>query len=108
MPDSSVGQSVASPPGELYDSEGASFIVALRMDQVTRGEAMAIFACEHDLAFTEVQMRRSAFRIDTEYAAEMDADGIEEPYDGWPLRECKDDAPGAARYWVLKEECYDA
>lgn len=92
-------------PGELYDPDGA--IIATRIDgpQDTRGKAAAFFASEWDLDFTAVRLRRTAYREDTAYAEEAKADGIEEPYDGWPWVECKDDAPGAARYWTLVEEC---
>jgi hypothetical protein len=83
-------------------------IIALRIDgpKDTRGKARAFFASEWDLDFTEVRVRRSAYCYDTDYAAEKEADGIPEPYDGWPFVECADDAPDAARYWTLDESCY--
>lgn len=94
-------------PAELYDQDGCA-VVAVRIDgpEDTRGRAAALFASQWGLDFTEVRIRRSAFRRDLEYEAEMAADGIKEPYDGWPLRECKD-CSESAPYWVLREECYD-
>lgn len=96
---------VRRAPGELHDEEGR--IIATRIDgpQDTRGKAAAFFAYEWTLDFTEVRLRRTAYREDTQYAEEAKADGIEEPHDGWPWRECGDDEPGAHPYWTLREEC---
>jgi hypothetical protein len=93
-------------PTELYDLDGSG-IMALRIDgpQDTRGKARAFFASEWGLDFTEVKVRRTAYRPDSDHAEEAKADGIPEPYDGWPLVECGDDAPGAAPYWTLDEDC---
>lgn len=98
-----------SAPAELYDRDGMSGIIALRIDgpESTRGRAAAIFAREWDLDFTEVRVRRTAFRPDHEHAEECAADGIKEPYDGWPLVECESNERDAALYWALREECYD-
>lgn len=99
-------ESTKTAPPELWDHDGHG-IMALRIDgpQDTRGKAMAFFANEWTLDFTEVRVRRTAYRENTEHAAEMAADGIEEPYDGWPWVECKPDEPGAAQYWAMVEEC---
>lgn len=92
-------------PTELYDLDGNA-IIATRIDKPsdTRGKAAAFFTSEWGLDFTAVKVRKRWFDHDLAYAAEMAADGIAEPYDGWPLRECE---PGAgAAYWTLDEECY--
>lgn len=100
-----VGCQNALPPGELHDPDGG--IIALRIDgpEDTRGKAVAFFASEWDIPFTTVRVRRTSYREDTDYAEDAIADGIDKPYDGWPLIECRDDTYGAHPYWTLAEEC---
>lgn len=104
MPDTPTPQDCL--PSELHDTlDAGQSIYAVRADTMTRGQAQAFFAREYGIDSTAAKVRRASYREDTEFAAEMKADGIEEPYDGWPLIECHDDAAGSAVYWVLRAEC---
>lgn len=100
--------SSASLPAEFYDPEQTAPI-AIRIDgpDNTRGAAQAFLAQQWDLEFTEAKVRRRAWRIDTDHTDDAKADGIPEPYDGWPLTECGLDDPRGHAYWTLDEECYD-
>jgi hypothetical protein len=93
---------VPAIPTELHDPDGG--IMALRIDGPadTRGKARAFFAHEWDIDFTAVRLRRTAYREWREHIAEMEADGIPEPYDGWPLIECGPGEEGHP-YWALDE-----
>lgn len=96
----------SSPPTELYDLDSGG-IMALRIDGPadTRGKAKAFFAREWSLDFPDAKVRRTAYRQDFDRIEDAKADGIDEPYDGWPLVECKDGEPGAHPYWTLDEGC---
>jgi hypothetical protein len=98
-------------PPELHDHSDPGWpVIAIRIDgpQDTRGRAAAAFASEWGIDFTAVRVRRTAYREDTDYIADAKADGIKEPYDGWPWRECATNAVGAHPYWKLAEECRPA
>jgi hypothetical protein len=98
------GQSVmVCPARELFDADGMP--VAVQTADLTRGQARAYFAFDSDLTFIEVKLRRAWYYDSPAYRAEMEEDGAEEPYDGWPLTECDPGTPGAAEFWVLTEEC---
>lgn len=86
-------------PPELHNEDGC--IVALRIDgpEDTRGKARAFFASESGDSFTTTRVRRGAYRYHQEHADECEADGIPEPYDGWPWIECGPDEDGTP-YWI--------
>ena len=54
--------------------------------------------------FTAIRLRRTAYRFNVEHAEEAEADGIEEPYDGWPWIECEVGAPGAHPFWAFNDQ----
>lgn len=87
---------------ELWDADGC--VVAVRTEAATRGQARAFFAREWDIDFPDVKLRREWFYDSPEYRAEMEADGVEEPYDGFPLTTCDSGTPGAREFWVLDED----
>jgi len=94
----------AKLPLELYDDDGVFVLSALQVKHYTRGQARAAFAREWDISFPQVRMHREHFFDSPDYRAEMEEDGIEEPYDGWPLSRCGPEQPGSAEYWVLDKE----
>ena len=104
---SKAGQSVADVPehlrnvgSELVDDDFC--VMAIRADR-TRGQAKAFFAQERDVPFSEVRVRKTAYRRDLDYEREMHEDGIPEPYDGWPLRECGRGEEGV-EFWVFVDD----
>lgn len=87
---------------ELWEDDG---VVAVRTQGMTRGQARAFFAREWDIDFPKVKLRREWFYDSPEYRAEMEEDGIKEPYDGYPLTSCNASTSGAVEFWMLAEEC---
>jgi len=93
----------ATLPTELYDQD-CFVISAIQVEGCTRGQARALFSREWDVEFPRVRMHRTHFYDSPDYRAEMEEDGIEEPYDGWPLTECGANTPGAAEFWVFDKD----
>jgi len=91
-------------PTELHDEGGFGAVCALQVKHYTRGQARALFAREWDISFPQVRMSRTHYFDCPDYRAEMEEDGIEEPYDGWPLTECRATTPGAAEFWFFDKE----
>ena len=86
-------------PVELHDEDGFGVVMALRADGTTRGKARSFFASKHGTDFTEGRLTKTYYRFDADWEREQREDGIEEPYDGWPMWECRRDAEGAIAYW---------
>jgi len=82
-------------------------IIAIRAEGLTRNQARVFFSREWDIEYADVRVRKTRMRVDLEHAAEVLADGGEEPYDGWPSRvAAKDEA--AVEYWELtNDEAWD-
>ena len=88
---------VPKPPVEFFDED--SFLSAVRTDDCTRGQAKAIFVQETGEPFADIRVRKGSYRFDEDYVAEQIADGISEPYDGWPWFECGPGEDGPT-YWI--------
>lgn len=100
---STLGSKGVAISAELWDDDGR--VVAIRTEATTRGQARAHFAREWDIDFPRVKLHREWFYDSPEYRAEQEADGIEEPYDGYLLTRCGPATPGAVEFWILAKEC---
>ena len=84
-------------PGEFFDED--SCLNAVRAGDYTRGQAKAIFARETGEPFADIRVCKGSYRLDEDYVAEQIADGVPEPYDGWPWAECGPGEDGTD-YWI--------
>lgn len=93
--------SAASPsaPAELYDLDlGAEHWLRKDLYETpARAKYAALY--ELDAEWTRLGCETVWAKPDAARAADAEADGIQEPYDGWSWTSAIPDEPGAVAYW---------